>query len=1173
MIALQHLKGIWKKCSLLASLGLSVALSPLAAQDIYWTVNGKQIMGSELDGSDIRTVFDGTGMDGSPVDVVATVDKIYWTDKADSTSLGGIWRADRNGSNPERFISNDGSFQSPQFILISGDRLYFSCYFTGIHSALLSDGSDLKAHGGTGGSYTALVRKSDNELIYVNGGSGTANFYLLNTDTGATSTYGATSGDGQHYGLVRMNDDTLYHTSFGGGFLASYTPSTWASSTLVDGLAQPLGLKLSASGTHLIYTERGTGTISAYEIATGEVNPIVTGGNAFFGVAIFGDPVIVAEDPLPPPAPLPVVETFEGGTPGVSIQDKLTSDEKAHWRVSAQAEGTTLNYGGETGNMTFEPHTQAGEANVYLEHDVDETEEFWITFDDVLLRAGRGDVNGVNNLATRVTIGARKTDKSDLGAYRIGQWHAVIDGDKYQFRYGIHYVDPAGETHISPGNWIAQTVPLSEVDAGDYSGSELLLSGLELRVRGSEQRLYLNGDGLGPWFPTQATYNDGNGDVALVINTTAVDHEVASMNPIFNGLTLDVPPDPGVPPFKRLYVYEPFDYPEGDLVGQNGGLGWAEAWVPSTEGNRTDWPIAQVLAPGQTFGDLLVDGNKGGPVQGGRGFRSIDVPGLYTGGEESAPSNSIGWPGSSVWLSFIAEGFAAQSDPFWGVSLFNDAKEKLFFGKATNGAGLRLSAQGGSQQFGDAISINDKHFIAIRIDFDPVNGDSATLFLNPDPANRTPSDDDALGVYTGAGFDMAFNRVRLANGGGPGGTIDEVRIGATWADVTPVPYSGFVNGDLEDEPFTRGWSYVQHITPHAGIAPGSTTAAYIKNDTSGPTAWPLLSQHRPNTLEFDTIPYLDPVTQEPLAPQLQPTGPNWQVGFHTAVADPGAAGNRSLNVGIGHERPADYTGNSQPAINFRIIGGGGAQAFNTGTGWQDVFPAGTFTPSTVTDGEFLDPTVYYIQFDGDYSTSSPTYTVSARRAGEAEFFAVSEPMSAFQYQVPPPGSGIVTVRFNGAVQAPYVVDDIHMITVGGEPSAGYTAWAAQHFSAAELADESVSGQGADPDGDGIENLIEYALGGDPKAADRSILPETTVVNDNGQDYLQIVFGRNPDATDVNITVLGSSDLVEWSATPTLQSSEPSGGLVWETWRDSQPISQNGRRFLNVAISVNEPGMN
>jgi hypothetical protein len=47
----------------------------------------------------------------------------------------------------------------------------------------------------------------------------------------------------------------------------------------------------------------------------------------------------------------------------------------------------------------------------------------------------------------------------------------------------------------------------------------------------------------------------------------------------------------------------------------------------------------------------------------------------------------------------------------------------------------------------------------------------------------------------------------------------------------------------------------------------------------------------------------------------------------------------------------------------------------------------------------------------------------------------------------------------------------------------FADWQLQHFTDAELNDSSVGSSHADPDGDGLPNLLEFAQGGDPLMAD------------------------------------------------------------------------------------------
>lgn len=59
----------------------------------------------------------------------------------------------------------------------------------------------------------------------------------------------------------------------------------------------------------------------------------------------------------------------------------------------------------------------------------------------------------------------------------------------------------------------------------------------------------------------------------------------------------------------------------------------------------------------------------------------------------------------------------------------------------------------------------------------------------------------------------------------------------------------------------------------------------------------------------------------------------------------------------------------------------------------------------------------------------------------------------------------------------------------------YSEWAAGVFTPDQLADATISGDDADPDHDGLVNLLECLLGGQPLADDRDLLPtlSTTLI--------------------------------------------------------------------------------
>lgn len=94
--------------------------------------------------------------------------------------------------------------------------------------------------------------------------------------------------------------------------------------------------------------------------------------------------------------------------------------------------------------------------------------------------------------------------------------------------------------------------------------------------------------------------------------------------------------------------------------------------------------------------------------------------------------------------------------------------------------------------------------------------------------------------------------------------------------------------------------------------------------------------------------------------------------------------------------------------------------------------------------------------------------------------------------------------------------------------------AVPNFASWIAAQPGTSGQlGAsdDPDGDGIANLLEYALGGNPGTPDTAILPVWSPTGSAGFTHPTLTVTRNPDATDIVYQVETSADLVQWFSGP------------------------------------------
>lgn len=135
---------------------------------------------------------------------------------------------------------------------------------------------------------------------------------------------------------------------------------------------------------------------------------------------------------------------------------------------------------------------------------------------------------------------------------------------------------------------------------------------------------------------------------------------------------------------------------------------------------------------------------------------------------------------------------------------------------------------------------------------------------------------------------------------------------------------------------------------------------------------------------------------------------------------------------------------------------------------------------------------------------------------------------------------------------------------------GVARWRAGNFDAQVVMDEAVAGPEADPDGDGLENLVEYALGGDPNDASGAVhggpvAPRISI----DSERLAIAFHRrSAPAADEGISVT-----VEWADTPA--GPWETGGLEvgvdpvnaeWErvTFRD-EAATPGARRFARVRV--------
>ncbi|WP_367871291.1 hypothetical protein [Luteolibacter sp. Populi] len=214
-----------------------------------------------------------------------------------------------------------------------------------------------------------------------------------------------------------------------------------------------------------------------------------------------------------------------------------------------------------------------------------------------------------------------------------------------------------------------------------------------------------------------------------------------------------------------------FSYPAGDLTGQGGaGDGWIAAWDGAN-------PVI-VRTPGLSFADAF--GNI--LTTTGSALNTADGTGTTT-----ISSREVTDRDAETWISVLIQPQTTSSD-FIGVSFYqNDLTQAnaRFAIENAGGKDLRLTRRVvpvlNSAAFGTTVGTT----VLAVLHLVPDGGSGLTpdridVFFNP-----------ALDVEPGAPHaslmidGLQFDRVRVAGAAGNSVLVDEIRIGATYADVTP----------------------------------------------------------------------------------------------------------------------------------------------------------------------------------------------------------------------------------------------------------------------------------------------------------------------------------------------------------------------------------------------------
>ena len=221
-----------------------------------------------------------------------------------------------------------------------------------------------------------------------------------------------------------------------------------------------------------------------------------------------------------------------------------------------------------------------------------------------------------------------------------------------------------------------------------------------------------------------------------------------------------------------LIAYDGFAYPAGSsLVGQNGGLGFSDPWYQG--GFNVTQSVSALASGSLTYPSLATTGNQ------------VTIPSsAVLNGLARDLSSPI--PSGTIYLSCLLtpEGVLDQGNAlgFFGVTLHGSLNE-VFFGKANvngidyydveqRGGGVRVPSA-------DQPVIGKTEFLVLKAQLFTSGNDIFTLYADPTPGAAEPS---SGAVKNDIGIGTLSNIYIYSSGAF---NIDELRVGTTYADVTP----------------------------------------------------------------------------------------------------------------------------------------------------------------------------------------------------------------------------------------------------------------------------------------------------------------------------------------------------------------------------------------------------
>jgi len=224
-----------------------------------------------------------------------------------------------------------------------------------------------------------------------------------------------------------------------------------------------------------------------------------------------------------------------------------------------------------------------------------------------------------------------------------------------------------------------------------------------------------------------------------------------------------------------LSFYDGFNYPSGNLNGQNGGTGFSSAWL---SGKNTP----TVYSSGLSYGSLTVSG---GAISNNTVGNVMQVSSTLALPVNS--SSNVVSGGGTIYISLLVSENSVNYDDltFFNGSLSTEVLSiGNFYGTGNQPSttyGFKSSNIVGGGIVNSSVAIDtsgNTHLLLMKLDYSTANSTMLSMYLDPTSATLGT----AIASQTVNGV-LSFNIVRLEVYGG--NYMDEIRMGTSLADVMP----------------------------------------------------------------------------------------------------------------------------------------------------------------------------------------------------------------------------------------------------------------------------------------------------------------------------------------------------------------------------------------------------